>query len=62
MKLKEQKDPRMFGNGNFFDQYPYANPGKRNFYKKYMNSEKVEAPWVNKSDFDTLYPRNAKKQ
>ncbi|MFP4173684.1 MAG: sulfatase [Candidatus Hydrogenedentota bacterium] len=50
--LKEQGDPRMFGQGHVFDQYPYANEGQRDFYRKYMDGEAPGTGWVNDSDFD----------
>ncbi len=51
-ELKQQQDPRMFGQGQIFEQYPYANPGQRNFYEKYLRGDKLNAGWVNKSDFE----------
>jgi len=51
-KLKEQNDPRMFGNGDVFDKYEYAGPDVKNFYNRFMNGEKVNAGWVSKTDFD----------
>lgn len=49
-ELADQNDPRMFGNGRVFDEYiPTAGAG---FYEKFMNGEKVNAGWVNKSDFE----------
>ncbi|MEJ8819486.1 sulfatase family protein [Lacibacter sp. H407] len=50
-KLLEQKDPRMLGNGDVFDKYEYAGDVK-NFYNRFMSGEKVNAGWVNKTDFD----------
>lgn len=50
-ELKQQKDPRMFGRGEVFDNYPYANGGNKNFYERYRNGEDVRAGWVNPSDF-----------
>lgn len=50
-KLTEQKDPRMLGNGDVFDHYPYAGNVK-DFYNRYMNGENITAGWVNKTDFD----------
>jgi N-sulfoglucosamine sulfohydrolase len=50
-KLREQKDPRIFGNGDIFDNYEYAG-AVRNYYNRYMSGEKVEAGWINKSDYD----------
>jgi arylsulfatase A-like enzyme len=51
-ELKAQGDPRMFGRGYVFEQYPYANAGTRNFYERFMKGEKLRAGWVNRSDFD----------
>ena len=51
-ELKAQADPRMFGNGKIFDDYTYAQESMRNFYNRYMKGEKLNAGWVNKSDFE----------
>jgi arylsulfatase A-like enzyme len=53
-ELKEQGDPRMFGQGDVFDNYPYAEPNKRNFYEKFMKGEieKSSTGWVNESDYE----------
>lgn len=53
-ELKEQGDPRMFGNGQVFDKYPYAEE-QRDFYNRYMKGEikKSSAGWVNSTDFET---------
>jgi N-sulfoglucosamine sulfohydrolase len=51
-ELKAQGDPRMFGKGYLFDQYVYANPEQRNFYERFMRGEKLQAGWVNASDFE----------
>ncbi len=51
-ELKAQGDPRMSGQGGIFEQYPYANPAQRNFYERYMRGEKIDAGWVNPSDFE----------
>lgn len=50
-ELKEQGDPRMFGNGAVFDNYEYADPTGVNFYERYMSGEKMNTSWVNDSDF-----------
>ncbi len=58
-KLKEQSDPRMFGNGAVFDHYPYGNPSGRHFYERYRKGDAtLKWGWVNKSDFDKYYPRS----
>lgn len=51
-ELKDQKDPRMFGMGDVFDQYPYSGKASKDFYNRYMNGEDLNAGWVNKSDFE----------
>lgn len=51
-ELKEQGDPRMFGNGGIFDAYPNASPSTKNFYSRYMQGEKMKAGWVKPSDFE----------
>jgi arylsulfatase A-like enzyme len=50
--LRAQADPRMFGKGHLFDEYLYSNPGTRNFYERYMKGEKLNAGWVNPTDFE----------
>ncbi len=50
--LKQQGDPRMFGNGSVFDGYPYSSPGTDRFYERYISGEKVKAGWVRESDFE----------
>lgn len=51
-ELKEQQDPRMFGNGGVFEAFPYAEPGIRNFYERFMSGEKMRTGWVEPSDFE----------
>lgn len=51
-ELKSQADPRMFGRGEVFEQYPYANAGQRNFHERYLKGEKLKAGWVEESDFE----------
>ncbi len=51
-ELNAQGDPRMFGNGDVFDNYDYGNPRVRNFYNRYMNGENIPTPWVRKSDYE----------
>ncbi len=52
-QLRQQGDPRMFGNGRIFDQYPYAGPEK-DFYKRFMQGKlkTTSANWVNPTDFE----------
>jgi hypothetical protein len=51
-ELTAQQDPRMFGKGEIFEQFPYANDKVRGFYERFMKGEPVRAGWVNPSDFD----------
>jgi len=51
-KLKAQGDPRMFGRGAIFDQYPIAIPESRNFHERFMRGEKPRAGWVSPGDFE----------
>jgi N-sulfoglucosamine sulfohydrolase len=51
-ELKVQADPRMFGQGHVFDEYPCADRGERNFYERFMRGEKVKSDWVSPSDFE----------
>ncbi|PHN08329.1 sulfatase family protein [Flavilitoribacter nigricans] len=53
-RLKEQGDPRMFGNGALFDQYTYSDKKGVNFYERYFNGEDVGWGWVNATDFQDL--------
>ncbi|MGB9601864.1 MAG: sulfatase family protein [Verrucomicrobiia bacterium] len=52
-ELKREKDPRVLGNGEIFDLYPYANPAVTNFYERFMKGEIMKASWFNKSDIET---------
>jgi hypothetical protein len=54
-QLKLQNDPRVLGNGNVFDNYPFEDPKSTNFYERYMNGEKSlrnKTQWVNSSDYE----------
>ena len=51
-ELKRQGDPRMFGEGRVFDEYIYADERTRNFHQRYLGGEKINAGWVNESDFE----------
>jgi hypothetical protein len=41
-ELKQQGDPRMLGNGHIYDEYPYGNEAKRDFYGKTLRGEKID--------------------
>jgi arylsulfatase A-like enzyme len=50
--LKEQGDPRMFGQGHLFDEYPVSTEPIRNFFERFKSGEKLKAGWVNDTDFE----------
>ena len=50
-ELKQQGDPRMFGNGSVFEKYP-PTEGK-DFYKHFMEGKKGKTGWVNSGDYET---------
>jgi hypothetical protein len=54
-RLTEQDDPRISGNGDIFDNYPYQGE-VQNYYKRYMAGEKVKAGWVNETDYEEAPP------
>lgn len=51
-RLTEQADPRISGQGAYFDRIPYANASTRNFYQRYMAGERPRAGWVQPTDFE----------
>lgn len=38
-ELTRQRDPRMMGNGDVFDAYPFAKPEAQDYYERYMKGE-----------------------
>jgi arylsulfatase A-like enzyme len=52
-ELKQQGDPRMFGQGHLFDDYPNADKSRRGFYERFINKqEKIEAGWIDPTDVE----------
>ena len=51
-ELTAEGDPRMSGGGEEFDQYPYADEKHRDFYNRMKRGEKLNAGWVNPTDFE----------
>jgi N-sulfoglucosamine sulfohydrolase len=49
-ELKIQNDPRMFGNGKLFDEYPATNGA--GFYDKYQRGENPKAGWISPTDIE----------
>ena len=56
-ELKKDGDPRILGNGDIFDRYPYASEMYRNFYERFMNGEDVNAGWLNPGDYEEIIPQ-----
>lgn len=52
--LKDQADPRVFGQGDVFDNYVYSNKKHRNFYNLFMAQQIPQSniTWVNPDDFE----------
>jgi arylsulfatase A-like enzyme len=50
--LKAQNDPRMFGNGNIFNTYPFSEESAWNYYERFMSGEVSikNTGWVNPGD------------
>lgn len=51
-RLIDQNDPRMFGNGDIFDNYKYANPLMYNYYNRVMDGEIPANKMRQKEDVD----------
>ncbi|HUX94286.1 MAG TPA: sulfatase [Bacteroidales bacterium] len=54
-ELISQEDPRIKGNGDVFDQYPYADSRTKDFYNRFKKGElhRKDAGWVDSTDFET---------
>lgn len=54
-ELTKQDDPRIPGNGDIFDKYPYADISTKDFYNRFMRGEisRKAAGWVDSTDFET---------
>ena len=53
--LREQGDPRMTGDGDVFDRYPYDKPGKDKIYERTVSGEIVpweQSNWVLPTDYE----------
>jgi len=55
LELLNQDDPRMYGKGDIFDKYPYAQKEIKDFYNRFMKREisRKSAGWVDSTDFET---------
>lgn len=52
--LRLQNDPRVSGNGDIFDKYPFMNQSSYYYYERYMNKEikAYQTDWVESSDYE----------
>jgi hypothetical protein len=59
-ELRAQEDPRITGNGDIFDKYPYADNSVRDFYNRYMKGliHRRSAGWVDSTDFEEITKNN----
>lgn len=52
-ELIRQDDPRMFGQGDVFMNYPYTDKRWRNGYQRIViEKEDLVFPWINRSDIE----------
>ena len=52
LDLKRHGDPRMFGDGEVFDSYPYFDKNTAHFFERFMSGETMKAGWVRPGDFE----------
>jgi arylsulfatase A-like enzyme len=52
-RLKDQHDPRVLGQGDIFDLYPYAGK-ERGFYEKWQTGKLPVPGWINASDIEII--------
>ena len=53
--LEAQADPRVLGQGQLFDNYPFASEELRGFYERQLRGEKIVTRWILESDFESQY-------
>ena len=55
-ELEKQEDPRIMGNGDIFDKYPYGSETVRDFYNRFMKGgiSSSAAGWVDSTDFEKM--------
>ena len=51
-ELRDQEDPRMFGNGAIFDEYEHSTKSHVGFYERFINGEKISAGWIDPDDIE----------
>ena len=51
-ELAAQADPRLLGQGEVFDNYPFAADELRGFYERRLRGEKPVTRWILESDVE----------
>ncbi|MBY5958876.1 sulfatase [Membranicola marinus] len=51
-ELREEGDPRVFGNGDIFEEYNYSEERNRHFYERFIRGDDIKAGWINPSDIE----------
>ncbi|MCR9197420.1 MAG: sulfatase [Planctomycetaceae bacterium] len=57
-RLQSQDDPRQRGQNDYFEKLPYADSKGARFYERFQQGEKLNAGWVNSSDFEPVRERD----
>ncbi len=52
-ELRAEGDPRVFGNGEIFDKYPYSDERQRGFYNRVKDGEDIKAGWIEETDIES---------
>lgn len=55
-ELEQQGDPRMFGNGDVFDNYGFHIDTHNGFYDRFIAGEEPVPGWINESDIERNFP------
>ncbi|MEI7533165.1 MAG: sulfatase [Verrucomicrobiae bacterium] len=59
LELKQQEDPRIFGLGYQFDEYPSAAPDERGFYEEYLSGKRKKSIWASPTDYEPDFEKKS---
>lgn len=59
-ELKQQGDLRALGRGAEYEAFPHPDLRRRGFYERYLGGEKIDAGWVDKTDFEPTPIKSAR--
>ena len=59
-ELKQQGDLRALGRGAEYEAFPHPDQRRRGFYERYLGGEKIDAGWVDKTDFEPTPVKSAR--